>query len=748
MALPGIRYGKYPEWGPDGFEGSEGAANKSLPAQSGPENMTQHYITISTEDRQTINHRLPKDRHMKLLILGNSITRHSPSPEIGWTGDWGMAASAKEKDFAHILAGMLEKRGRHVKLRARNVADFERDPSLDLSAYFAEDIAFCPNAVVLRICENTPEGSAEAFAEAYEKLILLLKRDPACRVFAVGPFWENERMETLIREAAERTGAVWLSLSHLQNSAYRAIGLFQHEGIAAHPSDTGMEAIAKTIFDGMESSGFLADPVLPRIPDGEPVSRLYSVTVNGAPAPLWEARVSAVPFNRPWPGRERPVSQTEMAAFLSAELSTPADFTVTAREPVRDAVIRPLSKGVDTEIHGSSVRFTVSEPGQYSLEINGRHHNIHLFLEPPENKRPDPASYTYYFGPGVHEAGTILLGSGDSLYIAAGAVVHGAVRATDAENLHIEGRGILDHSRMSRHDPLRWEEDGIVNLVRCSNVTVEGIILRDSSWWTITSFNCEGLLFRNLKTIGMWRYNSDGFDFVNCRNIHVDGCFLRNFDDVIVFKGLRLSEMEEGYRNHRELLPYEQVSPQNLLIENCVLWCDWGGALEIGAETVADEFCNIVYRNCDIIHVATGAMRIQSGDRAYIHNVLYEDIRVEYSKYDMPSVLQDSDDMKYEPPEGFCVTPVIYCWMYCGRWTKNGIPGNVRDVIYRSISVFTDPGMPEPAIRLESINEKHKFDRITIDGFTLNGRPFLPRLEVSEFTKDLRIGNDGAGDLQ
>ena len=34
----------------------------------------------------------------RLLIVGNSITRHGPKPEIGWVNDWGMAASAAEKD--------------------------------------------------------------------------------------------------------------------------------------------------------------------------------------------------------------------------------------------------------------------------------------------------------------------------------------------------------------------------------------------------------------------------------------------------------------------------------------------------------------------------------------------------------------------------------------------------------------------------------------------------------------------------
>src|SRR6478736_813612 len=43
----------------------------------------------------------------RILFLGNSITLHGPSPSIGWTGNWGMAASTESRDYAHVLAARI-----------------------------------------------------------------------------------------------------------------------------------------------------------------------------------------------------------------------------------------------------------------------------------------------------------------------------------------------------------------------------------------------------------------------------------------------------------------------------------------------------------------------------------------------------------------------------------------------------------------------------------------------------------------
>jgi hypothetical protein len=60
---------------------------------------------------------------LKVLYLGHSMTRHGVAPKIGWTNDWGMAASAREKDYAHLVArGIEAKTGRKTEVRLRNIA--------------------------------------------------------------------------------------------------------------------------------------------------------------------------------------------------------------------------------------------------------------------------------------------------------------------------------------------------------------------------------------------------------------------------------------------------------------------------------------------------------------------------------------------------------------------------------------------------------------------------------------------------
>ena len=56
---------------------------------------------------------------------------------------------------------------------------------------------------------------------------------------------------------------------------------------------------------------------------------------------------------------------------------------------VRSAVIRPLSKGIQPEIDGNFLLFTIDKPQKLSAQFNGdRLNNLHVFANPISSRAP------------------------------------------------------------------------------------------------------------------------------------------------------------------------------------------------------------------------------------------------------------------------------------------------------------------------------------------------------------------------
>ena len=70
--------------------------------------------TGQLKDSDCVSFRLREDADLKIAFLGNSITRHGKAENLGWYGDWGMAASCRENDYVHILVNRLERDGKRV----------------------------------------------------------------------------------------------------------------------------------------------------------------------------------------------------------------------------------------------------------------------------------------------------------------------------------------------------------------------------------------------------------------------------------------------------------------------------------------------------------------------------------------------------------------------------------------------------------------------------------------------------------
>ena len=468
-----------------------------------------------------------------------------------------------------------------------------------------------------------------------------------------------------------------------------------------------------------------------QIPNEEIQSKDYAVMLNGECVELYQCRVSAIPFNTVWPGYQRPIEQTEPASFIYFSMDETDSISVRVQVPhdFKEAVIRPLSSKITTHIDGNTVAFIIDKPGQYTFEIDGYHNALHIFANPQKSFDVDfDSEEVIYFGPGVHRPGIIELKSRQTLYIDDGAVVHASIEAHDGNDIQILGHGILDNSEFIRTGEHGQITPTSLRLYNCENVTVYGVIFKDACGWTVTAFNCANLIFDNVKTIGMWRYNSDGLDMVNSKNAVIRNCFLRNFDDVVVLKGFP---------------PYDNKNVENITVEKCVLWCDWGRALEIGAETCAEQYRNITFTDCDVIHSAHMALDIQNSGYAHVRQVLFENIRVEYSKYCEEPIYQQSIDMVYKPkPEThmpFLMLAEVTSY-YADMLKPGCVYGKNSDIRYENIQAIVDEGLPVPPSYFSGISEISDTKNIYIKDLYINGKR-CESLEEGNITAGAFAGN-------
>jgi hypothetical protein len=402
--------------------------------------------------------------------------------------------------------------------------------------------------------------------------------------------------------------------------------------------------------------------VLYDAPETEKKSDDFEIFVNDKPVFVYQARVSKYPVNQIWPGYQRPVSQTELASYSYFDVRGEVTIRIIAKKEIKTLAIRPMEYGIKPTVKGHTIEFKISKPSQFIVEVNGYHQALHVFANPIERyaiDKEDPE--VHYFGPGIHEAGVINLKSNETVLIDGGAIVYGVIHSENTSNIKIIGRGILDASKIER-----GKAPNMISLKGVVNAYINGIILRDPHEWTVVTTNCDSVTIDNIKLIGLWRYNSDGIDLVNSRNINIRNSFVRAFDDNIVLKGLK-----QSYNEHNRTI-------ENINVDNCVLWNDWGRAIELGAEIVTDTMKNISFSNCYIPHFTTVAMDIQNCDRGYVKNVHFENISIE-------DPISDSIRIGKSPIVGNAWGKIIVLGIYGTFYSSDTLRGNIRDIYFSNI---------------------------------------------------------------
>ena len=653
-----------------------------------------------------------EDGGVRIVFIGNSITLHGAAPHIGWNHVWGMAASALEKDYVHIVTRGIEvETGRKADVRVRNLADFERNFNTYDYSRDQDLVDFNPDYLVIALGENVADLPTQeerlAFRKAFKTLLGKFMRGRAKPNTVVrGVFWPNAWKDEMMAHAASDFALPFVKADIAKDESMMALGLFEHTGVQYHPGDKGMAEIASRILEGFfpKKSG-------------------YDVKVDGKSVFVRPILVSAMPFNQWAPGYQRPMDQTEVAGMVKIEAEGATEFVVKSSRAFKVAKVRPLRAGVKTVVDCGEIRFTLPKPGYYVLELDGYHNPLEIFVDEKRDFAKERAEANIVFGPGIHEPVVVKLKSHDRVFLDKDAFVLGSFQVEGAEDVKISGYGIICGSRNRRVGDHCYREgmDFAVRVMDSKHVVFDGPTILDSSCWCITSFNSSYVEFAHLKITAAWRYNTDGIDICNSQHVSIHDCFVHSFDDTIVLKG-----------NFPE---FDRKDPvDDVKVEHCVCWCGWGRTLEIGLETWAPYYRGIVFEDCDLIHNNAAALSVHLGGPAPIEDITFRNIRIEYDASEMESILQRDRDQK-----AVCKSPWSGRWLDISNgkmfaagsmYTKsNGLDvvnepyGTFKKVIVEDIDITVDDGAVHPSHSIHA-QPGSTFGEIVIENVRINGEEF------------------------
>lgn len=193
----------------------------------------------------------------RIMFVGNSITLHGVLKEIGWNNEWGMAASAAENDYVHILMRKVKEYEPQAAFCICQVAAWESNYKNSKEKYplYEKARVFDADIIITRFVENCPgkDFDGEVFKKEMSDLIEFLNPSGEAKIIMTTGFWHHPGDCKIIDYGKENGFPVVLLGDLGDDDKMMAKGLFEHSGVAMHPGDLGMKTIADRIFDVLKN---------------------------------------------------------------------------------------------------------------------------------------------------------------------------------------------------------------------------------------------------------------------------------------------------------------------------------------------------------------------------------------------------------------------------------------------------------------------------------------------------------------
>jgi hypothetical protein len=367
-------------------------------------------------------------------------------------------------------------------------------------------------------------------------------------------------------------------------------------------------------------------------PDGTTASDRYAVTVHQGPD-VASSFVYKVDARKTDTNRELDTSWT---SFSFAGTATVAVRMLTGS--ATGCLVRPESARIPTVFAGDTCYFVLTKAANVSVEFtpnttNPVLHPMLVFANPPEVDVP-PANdpNVLYLGPGVHDLGRgVPLHDGETVYVAGGAWVKAAFKATNVHNVVFRGRGIIDGLFLDTGDQdANKNEPGLIDLADSTNVVVDGLTFVDGPRFNVRVLGND-VTVHNIKVMSWW-YSTDciwaGADSL------VEGNFCKVNDDSL-----------------------KPMTGPSVIRDNVVWQLENGAPFMISWNIKTDQSNFHVYDN-DVIHAEhywlspQAIFRARHASPGQMTDYLFENIRVEDATWRLFYIILENNKW-YDPTLGY-----------------------------------------------------------------------------------------------
>jgi len=301
------------------------------------------------------------------------------------------------------------------------------------------------------------------------------------------------------------------------------------------------------------------------------------------------------------------------------------------------------------------------------------------------------------------------------------------INASGCDGFRLTGEGTLDGAgrpiwdlfwklRNAAPDPKNFPNVGVprarLALIESSRgVTVEGVTFKDSQYWNLHLYKCDGVLVRQTRFEVPDDYkqppSTDGIDVDSCQNVTIDGCYFSVGDDCIAAK---------GSKGPHALADKDSPPVEHLRIRNCV-YKRGGGVLTLGSEATIVR--DVIVEQCSVIgDVRVATMKLRPDTPQRYEDISFRNIKLDNSRGEIIAVRPwtQYEDLGGEAPPQSVVRNVSMTGItgHAGSFgVIQPVPGQttISDITFKNFEVTLTRGT------LQASGVSHlKFDHVIVNG--------------------------------